>query len=349
MGRDRKPSINQETSKIAFPVPRRASLASSFSLPSLSLSSRSKPTPSLTPLDTNRANGHPLDSEDMTSSYITPSISYPNALDSLDLPTRPASPLKPPSSPSTSVPLPSIRSLRSRFSLTSQDPPNLPGAIIQTPTNKRVTSRRFLPFGNSTPSSQAVTSTPSVPRKSLSDVFSLGRASTSSRFDSSSARSATPSSRSARSVTSAATMRGGWNHNPGYPGLAPPNAGVSSRPRSDDFTLTDLGYVIAIESGDDTVRRRPDPPPAEPPPRLCDSSQTIVESSGENLAQINLASPSTELAIPPISQLTVTQPTTAVVDVRISNSNVTNQSGMFSYLKKESTMHIYYSTSLPLV
>ncbi|KAB5593765.1 hypothetical protein CTheo_2845 [Ceratobasidium theobromae] len=295
MARDAKPSANQETSKIAFPMPRRASLASSFSLPSLSLS-RSKTTPTLAPLDTNRANGHPLDGEDTRLSHITPSVGMAG----------------PPSSPGTAVPLPSIRSLRSRFSFTSQEPPNLPSVLVQTP-NKRVTSRRFLPFGNSA-SNQAADNTPSVPRKSLGDVFALGRASTSSRYDSSSARSATPSSRSTRSVTSAATMRGAWSHNSSQSGLAPPKS-PSSRPRSDDFTAlsADLGYVLAIGSGEDTIRRRPDAPPAEVLPRQRDSDQTIVEVSWEDPALTNSPSVST----PPVLDVGVARSLDTADDVVI--------------------------------
>ncbi|CAE6407507.1 unnamed protein product [Rhizoctonia solani] len=316
MGRDRKTSITQEVAKIVFPASRRPSITSSFSLPSLSLSSRSKPTPVLAPLDTSRANSHPLDSGSATCSFITPSVAHPNTLELSHSPSRSISPMKPPSSPGASVPLPSIRSLRSRFSLTTQDPPNLPGVALQTAPQKRVTSRRFLPFGNSASSSQPVTSTPSIPRKSLGDVFAIGRTSTSSRYDSTSSRSVTPSTKSSRSVNSVGTMRGPWSHGSGYSTLAPPHSAASPRPRSDDFT--ELGYVIAIESGEDTIRGRPDPPPAEPPPRLRDSSQTIIESSRENLSQMTL-SPQTEIPSPTLPEFvsSSSQPT--------PNSNLTNQ------------------------
>ncbi|CAE7209424.1 unnamed protein product [Rhizoctonia solani] len=317
MGRDRKTSVTQDTSKVVFPVSRRSSITSSFSLPSLSLSSRSKPTPVLTPLDTSRANSHPLDSGSATSSFITPSV---NPLD------RSVSPIKPPASPGTSIPLPSIRSLRSRFSLTTQDPPNLPGVALPPPTQKRTTSRRFLPFGNSGSSSQSANSTPSIPRKSLGDVFALGRASTSSRYDSTSSRSVTPSTKSSRSITSAGTMRGLWGHGSGYSTLAPPLPASSPRPRSDDFTLSaELGYVIAIESGDDTIRCRPDPPPAEPPPRLRDSNQTIIESSRENLSQMTLSPPS-DIPSPTLPEF-VPSTSRSAVGSDVLKSNLTNQPG----------------------
>ncbi|CAE6534721.1 unnamed protein product [Rhizoctonia solani] len=320
MGRDRKASITQDASKVVFPVSRRSSITSSFSLPSLSLSSRSKTTPVLVPLDTSRANIHPLDSGGTTSSSITPSVSHPQALELAPSPSRSVSPGKPPASPGASIPLPSIRSLRSRFSFTTQDPPNLPGIALQTPSQKRVTSRRFLPFGNSGSSNQPSNSTPSVPRKSLSDVFALGRASTSSRYDSTSSRSVTPSSKSTRSVTSVGTMRGPWSHGSGYSALAPPLPATSPRPRSHDFTLdAELGYVIAIESGDDTIRCRPDLPPAEPPPRLRDSSQTIIESSRENLSQMTL-SPPAEIPSPTLPEFVPSSlPSAAGFGAPISN------------------------------
>ncbi|KAH7333619.1 hypothetical protein B0J17DRAFT_676109 [Rhizoctonia solani] len=323
MGRDRKTSITQEVAKIVFPVSRRPSITSSFSLPSLSLSSRSKPTPVLAPLDTSRANSHPLDNGSAISSFITPSVSQPNTLELSHSPSLSISPMKPLSSPGTSVPLPSIRSLRSRFSLTTQDPPNLPGIALQTPPPKRVTSRRFLPFGNSASSNQSATSTPSIPRKSLGEVFALGRTSTSSRYDSTSSRSVTPSTKSSRSVASVGTMRGLWSHGSGYSTLAPPHPASSPRPHSEDFT--ELGYVVAIDSGDDTIRGRPDPPPAEPPPRLRESSQTIIESSRENLSQMTL-SPPVEIPSPTLPEFvpSYSQPATGS---GAPNSNLTNQPG----------------------
>ncbi|KAJ1300696.1 hypothetical protein OPQ81_002343 [Rhizoctonia solani] len=324
MGRDRKTSITQEGSKVVFPVSRRSSITSSFSLPSLSLSSRSKPAPVLPPLDTSRANGHPLDSGSAVSSFITPSVSHPNPSELSHSPSRSVSPARPPASPGASVPLPSIRSLRSRFSLTTQDPPNLPGVALQTHTQKRSTTRRFLPFGNSGSNTQSANSTPSLPRKSLGDVFALGRTSSSSRYDSTSSRSVTPSSKSSQSATSVGTMRGLWSHGSGYSTLAPPHAMPSPRPRSDDFTLdAELGYVIAIESGDDTIRCRPDLPPAEPPPWLHDSSQTIIESSRENLSQMTL-SPPTDIPSPTLPEFVPNSiQTTAASDA--PNSNLTNQ------------------------
>ncbi|CAE6409916.1 unnamed protein product [Rhizoctonia solani] len=329
MGRDRKPSITQEPSKIVFPVSRRSSITSSFSLPSLSLPSRSKPAPVLPPLDTTRANSHPLDSGSTTSSFITPSVSQPNTLELAHSPSRSISPIKPPASPGTSVPLPSIRSLRSRFSFTTQDPPNLPGVALQTPTQKRATARRFLPFGNSGSNNQSANPTLSIPRKSLGEVFALGRTSTSSRYDSTSSRSVTPSTKSSRSVTSASTMRGPWSHGSGYSTLAPPRPEASPRPRSDDFTLSaELGYVIAIESGDDTIRCRPDPPPAEPPPRLRDSTQTIIESSRENLSQMTL-SPPIEIPSPTLPEF-VPKIAQSTIGSDAPNSNLTNQSGNVS-------------------
>ncbi|KAF8761329.1 hypothetical protein RHS01_00051 [Rhizoctonia solani] len=284
MPRDRKRSITQEAARIVFPV----SISSSFSLPSLSLS-RSKPTPVLPPLDTTRANAHPLDNGGATSSFITPT-SHPNALELSASPARSVSPSKPPASPGASVPLPSIRSLRSRFSFTTQEPPNLSAIPLQTPTQKRAPPRRFLPFGNSGSTTQSTNSTPSIPRKSLGDVFTLGRPSTGSRHDSTSSRSVTPSSKSSRSAASMGTMRGQWLHGSGYSMLAPHHQAASPRPLSEDFALdAELGYVLAIESGEDTIRCRPDLPPAEPPPRLRDSNQTILESSRENLSQMTLS------------------------------------------------------------
>ncbi|CAE6535104.1 unnamed protein product [Rhizoctonia solani] len=316
MGRDRKTSITQEASKIVFPGSRRSSITSSFSLPSLSLSSRSKPTPVLTPLDTSRANTHPLDSGGATSSFITPSA---NALELSHSPSHSVSPMKPPASPGTSAPLPSIRSLRSRFSFHTQEPPNLPGIALQAPTQKRTTTRRFLPFGGSGSSNQSANSTPSIPRKSLGEVFALGRTSTSSRYDSTSSRSVTPSSKSTRSATSIGTMRGPWTHGFGHSTLAPPHPATSPRPCSEDLTLNaELGYVIAIESGDDTIRCRPDLPPAEPPPRFRDSHQTIIESSRENLSQMTLSP--TETSSPTLPEFV---PNTA----QPPNSNLTNHSG----------------------
>ncbi|KAL5637519.1 hypothetical protein ACGC1H_004066 [Rhizoctonia solani] len=319
MGRDRKASITQEASKIAFPGSRRSSITSSFSLPTLSLPSRSKPTPVLPPLDTSRANTHPLDSGSATSSFITPSVSQPNALERSHSPSHSVSPVKPPASPGISAPLPSIRSLRSRFSFNTQDPPNLPGTTLQTPTQKRSTTRRFLPFGGSGSSNPPANSTPSIPRKSLGEVFALGRTSTSSRYDSTSSRSVTPSGKSSRSATSIGTMRGPWTHGSGYSTLAPPQPATSPRPYSDDLTLSaELGYVIAIESGDDTIRGRPDLPPAEPPPRFRDPSQTIIESSRENLSQMTLS---------PIEIPSPTLPEFMSNTAQSPNSNLTNQSG----------------------
>ncbi|CAE6475152.1 unnamed protein product [Rhizoctonia solani] len=321
MGRDRKRSITQEAARIVFPASRGSSITSSFSLPSLSLS-RSKPTPVLAPLDTTRANAHPLDSGSTTCSFITP-VSHPSALELSASPSRSISPSKPPSSPGASIPLPSIRSLRSRFSFTSQEPPNLSGIALQTPTQKRVPPRRFLPFGNSSASNQPANSTPSIPRKSLGDVFTLGRPSTSSRYDSTSSRSVTPSSKSSRSVASTGTMRGQWLHGSGYSTLAPPHPASSPRPRSEDFTLdAELGYVLAIGVGEDTIRCRPDLPPAEPPPRLRDPNQTIIESSRENLSQMTL-SPPIEVPSPTLPEFVPSGSQTAAAESSTPNTNLT--------------------------
>ncbi|KAF8741637.1 hypothetical protein RHS02_03294, partial [Rhizoctonia solani] len=323
MPRDRKRSITQEAARIVFPV----SISSSFSLPSLSLS-RSKPTPVLPPLDTTRANAHPLDNGGATSSFITPT-SHPNALELSASPARSVSPSKPPASPGASVPLPSIRSLRSRFSFTTQEPPNLSAIPLQTPTQKRAPPRRFLPFGNSGSTTQSTNSTPSIPRKSLGDVFTLGRPSTGSRHDSTSSRSVTPSSKSSRSAASMGTMRGQWLHGSGYSMLAPHHHAASPRPLSEDFALdAELGYVLAIESGEDTIRCRPDLPPAEPPPRLRDSNQTILESSRENLSQMTLSPP---VEIPSPTLPTFVPPSqAATAQSSALNTNVTNQLGNVS-------------------
>lgn len=317
MGRDAKPSLNQEASRPAFPLPRRTSLTSSFSLPTLSLSSRSKiAQPSLALLDTTRAGGNPLDDESTASSCIAPSSSQPLPLGSTENQSRPSSPLKAPLSPGSSVPLPSIRSLRSRFSFsTPQEPANLPGQPVQTPSQKRVTSRRFLPFGNFSSSNSTPSATPSIPRKSLGDVFALGRSSTSSRFDSTSTRSGTPSSRSARSVTStgAATLRAGWT--PSSRSLTPggPTSSIGFlRPHSHDYSLdSDLGYVVAIQSHDDTIRQRPDlpaRPSPQPSPQPVRVSLPTATSSQEDLTQSTLGDGTTYLAVPSLAHRAVTMP-----------------------------------------
>ncbi|KAF8596947.1 hypothetical protein BDV93DRAFT_610628 [Ceratobasidium sp. AG-I] len=312
MGRDAKPYLNPEVSRPAFPLPRRTSLTSSFSLPTLSLSSRSKAAqPSLALLDTTRAGGNPLDDESTSSSCITPSSSQPLPLSSSENQSRPSSPLKPPLSPGSSVPLPSIRSLRSRFSFsTPQESPNTPGQSAQNPSQKRVTSRRFLPFGNFGSSNSTPSATPSIPRKSLGDVFALGRSSTSSRFDSVSSRSGTPSSRSTRSVTStgAATLRAGWT--PSSRSLTPGGPASSigfPRPYSHDYSLdSDLGYVVAIQSQDDTIRQRPDISPLQSSPQPVRVTLPTAPPSQEDLTQSSLGDGVTHLAVPPLAHRAVT-------------------------------------------
>ncbi|KAG8740703.1 hypothetical protein FRC10_003953 [Ceratobasidium sp. 414] len=292
MGRDTKPFINHETPRPAFP--RRTSLTASFSLPTLSLSSRSKaPVPSLPSLDTTVANGNPLDDESASSSCITPSSSQPFPPSTAESPV----PLKPPTSPGPSVPLPSIRSLRSRFSFStaSQDQANTPGRVAATPTQKRVTSRRFLPFGNSSSSTPTNNTTPTVPRKSLGDVFTLGRSSTSSRLDANSIRSATPSGRSSRSVTSAATLRG-WTSTSRHLEPGGPNSRLSfGRPRSQDYSLDiDLGYVVTIGSQDETIRQRPNILTTNTP----GATLVVEESSQEDLTTATLGEAATDIALP---------------------------------------------------
>lgn len=120
---------------------------------------------------------------------------------------------------------------------------------------------------------------------------------------------------------------GGWAHTSG--GLAPPNSGASSRPRSDDFSAlsADLGYVIAIGIDEETIRRRPDWPPAEPPPLLLDPSQTLDESSQEDITQTTFVDVSAAAAL---SQRNTTLPMAGAIDVGVSNSNGTNRHATFS-------------------
>lgn len=303
MGRDTKPFLNPEVSRPAFPLPRRTSLTSSFSLPTLSLSSRSKPAqPSLALLDTTRVSGNPLDDGSASSSCITPNSSQPLPLGSENH-SRPASPLKPLLSPGSSVPLPSIRSLRNRFSFsTPQDAVHPPGQPNPTPSQKRVTSRRFLPFGNFGSSNSTPSATPTIPRKSLGDVFALGRSSTSSRFDSISTRSGTPSSRSTRSVTStgAATLRAGWT--PSSRSLTPSGQTSSigfPRPHSYDYSLdSDLGYVVAIQPHDDTIRQRPDLPPPQSSSQPVRVTMPMAPFSQEEPAQHSSGDGATHLTVP---------------------------------------------------
>ncbi|KAG8727920.1 hypothetical protein FRC12_022146, partial [Ceratobasidium sp. 428] len=321
MGRDSKPFINTDTSKPAFPLPRRASLTASFSLPTLSLSSRSKaPPPSLPPLNVAGANGIPIDEEDTP---IAPSASQPLPSGTAESQTRPSSPLKPPTSPGSSVPLPSIRSLRSRFSLSSapQDQTNTPSRPAPTPTQKRVTSRRFLPFGNSNSSSPDTNATPTVPRKSLGDVFALGRSSTSSRLDATSIRSATPSGRSSRSVTSAATLRG-WASTARH--LEPGGHSRLSfgRPRSQDYSLQpDLGFVVAIGSQDETVRQRPNILATNSSPLTTTATLAVDESSQEDVTTTTLTDNVTHVTLPPLAPKAVTLPVPATVSAPTPSLN----------------------------
>ncbi|CAE6382759.1 unnamed protein product [Rhizoctonia solani] len=123
---------------------------------------------------------------------------------------------------------------------------------------------------------------------------------------------------------SAGTMRGQWLHGSGYSTLAPPHQASSPRPRSEDFSLdAELGYVLAIGSGEDTIRCRPDLPPAEPPPpRLRHANQTIIESSRENLSQMTL-SPPIEIPSPTLPEFV---PAPAIEPAAL-NTNVTKQPG----------------------
>ncbi|KAG9087509.1 hypothetical protein FS749_002864 [Ceratobasidium sp. UAMH 11750] len=315
MGRDTKPFLNPETPRPAFPLPTRASLTASFSLPTLSLSSRSKaPPPSLPPLDISGPDEHLLDVESTPASSVTVSSSQPLPSSSAEPPTRPSSPLKPPTSPGSSVPLPSIRSLRSRFSFNPapQDQPNTPGRAAPTP-QKRVTSRRFLPFGNSTSSTPTSNTTPTVPRKSLGDVFALGRSSTSSRLDAASTRSATPSGRSSRSVTSAATLRG-WTSTSRHLEPGVPNSRLSfGRPRSHDYSLDlDLGHVVAIGSQDETVRQRPSVPTTNISPLMSGGTLALEESSQEDLTTTSTGEVVTHVALPALGPKAVRSVSSAV-------------------------------------
>ncbi|KAG9122889.1 hypothetical protein FRC07_000539 [Ceratobasidium sp. 392] len=322
MGRDTKPFLNGETSKPAVPLPRRASLTASFSLPTISLSSRSKaPPPSLPPLNITEADGNSVDDES-ASSAITSSASQPFPLNNTEpYGSRPSSPLKPPTSPGSSVPLPSIRSLRSRFSFGSghQDQPNTPSRAAATPTQKRVTSRRFLPFGNSSSSSPNNNATPTVPRKSLGDVFALGRSSTSSRLDAASTRSATPSG---RSVTSAATLRG-WTSTSRHLEPGGPHSRLSfGRPRSHDYSLdADLGYVVAIGGRDETVRQRPSILTASSSPLLSNAALAVEESSQEDIATPTLDETVTHVVLPALAQNAVTLPLSTAVSPPAARPN----------------------------
>ncbi|QRV99467.1 Arginine-glutamic acid dipeptide repeats protein [Ceratobasidium sp. AG-Ba] len=164
----------------------------------------------------------------------------------------------------------------------SQDPANTPTRVAPTP-QKRVTSRRFLPFGNSNASTPSNPPSSNPPRKSLGDVFALGRSSTSSRLDAASTRSGTPSGRSSRSVTSAATLRG-WGSTSKHLEPGPHSRLSFNRPRSHDYTLdSDLGFVVAIGASDETVRQRPGVSASGSSPLIAGATPPVQESSQEDI------------------------------------------------------------------